>query len=147
MKRFFALILVFAMLLCCTGCGGGGSYGVRPVQTLVEQEYSIAFRPGDTTYTYMAAMVQTLAYEGKVDELAVKWLGDRIIEFDKDPSLMEQIGMPQPKTIIIGVDINSFPMAYVSNGEFWGFDVELAIAVCERLGWTPIFQEIEKEDV
>lgn len=146
MKKFFAVLLIVAMLLCCTGCGGS-SYGVRAVQTLVEQEYSIAFRPGDTTYTYMAAMLQQLAYEGKVDELAVKWLGDRIIEFDKDPTLMEQIGMPEPKTVIIGVDINSFPMAYVSNGEFWGFDVELALVVCQRLGWTPIFQEIEKEDV
>ena len=112
MKRFFALILIIAMVLCFAGCGGS-SYGVRSVQTLVEQEYSIAFRPGDTTYTYMAAMLQQLAYEGKVDELAVKWLGDRIIEFDKDPTLMEQIGMPEPKTVIIGVDINAFPMSYV----------------------------------
>ena len=101
MKRIFAILLIVAMLLCCTGCGGS-AYGVRSVQTLVDQEYSIAFRPGDTTYTYMAAMLQYLAYEGKVDELAVKWLGERIINFDKDPSLMEQIGMPEPKTIIIG---------------------------------------------
>lgn len=146
MKKFICLLLILSMLLCLAGCGGS-SYGVRTVQTLVEQEYSMAFRPGDTTYTYIAAMVQQLAYEGKVDELAVKWLGDRIIDFDKDPALLEQIGLPEPRTIIIGVDINSFPMAYVANGEYWGFDVELALAVCERLGWTPIFQEIEKENV
>ena len=147
MKRILCLILALSMLLCCTACGGGSSYGVRTVQTLVEQEYAIAFRPGDTTYTYMAAMIQALAYEGKVDELAVKWFGDRIIDFDKDPSLLEQIGLPEPKSIIIGVDINSFPMAYMANGEYWGFDVELALVVCERLGWQVSFQQIEKENV
>ena len=44
--------------------------------------------------------------------------------------------MPEPRTFIIGVDINSFPMAYVVDGNYWGFDVRLAMAVCERLGWT-----------
>ena len=146
MKRILSLFLTLVMLLVCTGCGGRG-YGVRTVQTLVEQEYAMAFRPGDTTYTYVAAAVQSLAYEGRVDELAVKWLGERIVDFDKDPELLQTIGMPEPRTLIIGVDINSFPMAYLANGEYWGFDVELALAVCERLGWTPVFQTIEKENV
>ncbi len=146
MKKLVSLFLALSMLLGLAGCGGS-SYGVKSVQTLVEQEYSMAFRPGDTTYTYVAAAVQTLAYEGRVDELAVKWLGERIIDFEKDPELLQSIGMPEPRTLLIGVDINSFPMAYLSNGEYWGFDVELALAVCEKLGWTAQFQTIEKENV
>jgi len=146
MKRAISLLLIACLALSLCACGSGG-YGVKPVQTLVEQEYAMAFRPGDTTYTYVAAAVQSLAYEGKVDELAVKWLGERIIQFDKDPELLQTIGMPEPRTLIIGVDINSFPMAYLSNGEYWGFDVELAMAVCAKLGWTAVFQTIEKENV
>ena len=38
-------------------------------------------------------------------------------------------------------------MAYISNDSYWGFDVELAMAVCERLGWTLKMQPIEKENV
>ena len=43
--------------------------------------------------------------------------------------------------------INSFPMAYISNGEFWGLDAELAREVADLLGWDLKFQEIEKENV
>ena len=43
--------------------------------------------------------------------------------------------------------MNSFPFSYLSNGEFWGLDVELAMAVCEKLGWTLKMQSIEKENV
>lgn len=39
------------------------------------------------------------------------------------------------------------PLAYVVDGNYWGFDVQLAMAVCERLGWTLQIQPIEKENV
>ena len=38
-------------------------------------------------------------------------------------------------------------MAYISNGEFWGLDAELAREVASMLGWEIKFQEIEKENV
>ena len=38
-------------------------------------------------------------------------------------------------------------LAYVVDGNYWGFDVQLAMAVCERLGWTLQIQPIEKENV
>ena len=44
--------------------------------------------------------------------------------------------------MIIGYTVYE-PMNYTdANGEFTGFDTELAIAVCEKLGVTPKFQEI-----
>lgn len=45
-------------------------------------------------------------------------------------------------TLVIGYTVYA-PMNYTDeNGEFTGFDTELATAVCEQLGVTPEFQEI-----
>lgn len=146
MKKLICIILAVCVCLGCTGCGGS-SYGVKTVQTLVEQDYSIAFRTDDPTASYVTAAIEVLAAEGKVDELAVKWFGERMISFNKRADALDITGVPEPRDFIIGIDINSFPMAYVANGEYWGFDVELAMAVCDRLGWNLKMQPIEKENV
>lgn len=146
MKKLMALLLVLCIGASLCACGGS-SYGVKTVMTLVEQEYSLAFRAGDNTYNYVKAALETMAAEGSVDSLTAKWFGDRIVTFDKDPEALTNIGMPEPRDFIIGVDINSFPMAYLANGDYWGYDIELATAVCNRLGWNLKIQQIEKEDV
>ncbi len=146
MKKAICILLIICMALGCTACGGG-SYGIKIIQTLVEQDYSLAFRTGDPTATYVIAALETLAAEGKVTELSTKWFGEKAVNFKKTPGALEKTGMPEPRDFIIGVDINSFPMAYIANGEYWGFDVELAMAVCEKLGWNLKIQQIEKENV
>jgi len=154
MKKSIAILLALALCLCLCACGGS-SYRVKVVQTLQEQEYSLAFRVGDGVADYVTAAIETLNAEGKVDELAVKWFGERIIRFERDADALNKLrrgadGELQeipPRDFIIGIDINSFPMAYLAGGEYWGFDVELAIAVCDRLGWTLKMQPIEKENV
>ena len=144
---FFAKITSAALLLCCTACGSRGSYGVETVATMVEQEYSLAFRVGDPIQRYVTAALEVLSAEGRVDELATKWFGERIINFKRDAKAMDEMQDLGRRDLIIGVDVNSFPMAYLSNGEFWGFDVELAMSVADRLGWDLKIQPIEKEDV
>ena len=52
--------VIMSMLLPLCACGGS-SYGVKTVQTLVEQDYSLAFRKGDTVATYVAATIVALA--------------------------------------------------------------------------------------
>lgn len=154
MKRITACILALALAVSLCACGGN-SYRVKTVQTLVEQEYSLAFRTGDPTADYVRAAIETLCAEGKVDELANKWFGDRIIQFERDSQALDKLlddgqgGQREleSRDFIIGVDVNAFPMAYLSGTEYWGFDVEMAIAVCERLGWTLRIQQIEKENV
>ncbi len=146
MKRALCMILALCLCLGCAACGGSG-YGVKVVQTLVEQDYSLAFRTQDPLSMYVAAALQVLSSEGRVDELSVKWFGERLVSFDRDPDALGRTGLPEPRDFIIGVDPNSFPLAYLSNGEYWGFDVELATLVCERLGWKLKIQPIEKENV
>ena len=149
MRKIIAIALALTLLLGCTACGRsvGRSGGVRTVTTLVQQDYSLAFRVGDPTRDYIDAALKVLTAEGRVDELATKWFGGRIISFERDAAAMDELEIPGPRDLIIGVDVNSFPMAYLANGEFWGFDVELAMAVADRLGWNLKIQTIEKEDV
>lgn len=146
MKKTVCILLVLCMGAALCACSSGG-YGVKAVQTLVEQDYSLAFRNDDPTYFYVKAALETLNAEGRVKELAFKWLGGDVIEFDSNPTALEELGMPEPQIFVIGADINSFPMSYLSSGTFWGFDIELAYAVCDRLGWELQIQQIEKENV
>lgn len=146
MKKSFCILLILCLCLGCAACGGRG-YGVREIQTLVEQDYSIAFRTGDPKAVYVAAALEVLNAQGKVDELAMKWFGEKIVSFGRAEDALDRTGMPEPQDFIIGIDINSFPMAYLANGDYWGFDIELAMAVCDLLGWNLKLQPIEKENV
>ena len=148
MKRLICTILILSMAVSLCACGGGGKYGVTEVETLVEQEYSLAFRQNDPVYYYVTGALRVIMAQGTVDELAVKWFGSRCIDFESDPKALDEIGLPEPRTFIIGVDVNSFPMVYLNaSGEFWGFDIELAKAVADLLGWELKAQAIEKENV
>lgn len=133
-----------ALSLCACG---GESYGVKTVLTLVEQEYSLAFRNDDVTYYYVAAAIEKLNADGTVPELAYKWFGKDITTFGNDADAIEEIGMPAPRRFCIGLDPNAFPVSYSSSGTYWGFDIQLAMAVCEFLGWELVLQPIEKEEV
>ncbi len=146
-----AICLVLALVLCfgLCACGlGSSAYGVRTIKTLVQQEYSLAFRMNDPTADFVIAALEVLSARGTVDELAIRWFGSRIIDFDSNEKALEQVTEENfPRDFIIGIDINSFPMAYITDDRYWGYDVELAMAVCELLGWTLKIQPIEKENV
>jgi len=134
--------------MCLSLCAcGRNSYGVKAVLTLTEQEYSIAFRNDDPLYYYVSAALAELNYEGKISELAHKWFGEDITTYDKKENALDEFIEPEKRTLIIGVDPNSFPVCYVTNNTYWGYDIELADAVCEKLGWELQVIAIEKENV
>ena len=146
MKRLICILLVLCLIAPLSGCGRL-RYGVNAVQVLVEQDYSLAFRNNDPLYFYVTAALSVLAAEGRVDALSTKWLGSASLNYARQADALELLQPPEPQDLIIGLDINAFPFAYLSNGEYWGLDVELAMAVCEKLGWTLKMQPIEKENV
>ena len=49
-------------------------------------------------------------------------------------------------TLLVGADPDAYPLGYLEGDQFTGFDVELARAVCERLGWDVQFISIKSED-
>lgn len=147
MKKFLCVLLVLCLIpgLCARG---GFKYGIKEVQVLVEQDYSLAFRNDDPVYQYVTAAISVLAAQGKVDELSLKWLGSAdAISFSKQADALTALAPAEKRVFTVGMDVNSFPLAYISNGEFWGLDAELARAVAELLGWELKFQAIEKENV
>jgi len=146
MKKIILLLLAVSMLLGLSACGS--AYGVSTLETLVEQSYSLAFRNADDTTYYVVAALEQLNAEGRVEELARKWFGSNIISFGKRAGAVDELGNIPAQTFIIGIDTDSFPMAYKdANGQYFGFDIELAEAVANKLGWTLQIQPIKKEDV
>ena len=145
-KKLVCLLLALALCLSLAGCGGV-SYGVNAIMTLVEQDYSMAFRNDDMVYYYVVAALEELNAEGTINELCRKWLGSNMVSFGRKADALSAYEPPEPRTFIIGVDENSFPFAYGDNGNYWGFDVELATRMCEKLGWTLQVHVVEKENV
>ena len=147
-RRALTALLALLLLLPLTACGSNEGYGIKAVQTLVEQEYSMAFRNNAPIIYYVVAAIKVLAAQGRIDELAGKWFGTAsAVTFERDAAALDNLAVPENKTFIVGVDANSFPMVYSSNGTLWGFDIEMAIAVTELLGWTLKTQVIEKEKI
>lgn len=144
--KILCLAALLALSLALSGCGDRG-YRVKTVVTLVEQEYSLAFRNDDPLRYYVVAAIEELNAEGRVDELSRKWFGKNAIDFGKKADALSELLPPEPHTLLLGVDANSFPMAYMQGGYYWGYDVELATLVCEKLGWEMQIIPIEKENV
>ena len=71
-KKTLCAALALLMLLALTACGENMSYKVRSVTTLVEQEYSLAFRNDDPLRDYVVAAIEELNAEGRVEELSRK---------------------------------------------------------------------------
>ena len=144
-KRIICAALALAMVLSLCGCGSDGKYKV--VKSLGSQEYSIGFRNGDSTYHYIDKAIKELAYEGVIDELSTQWFGSsRAVSFPSQKDALSELGYIAERTFIIGVDLDSAPMAFTKGEEYVGFDIDLAGKVCEKLGWVLKIQPIHSED-
>lgn len=143
--RLAALLLVLCLMLPLAGCGKVvGRY--RVLETLATQEFSIGYRENDYVRYYVDAALQTLAADGTVGTLAYKWFGEDKTSFSKNINALEQAGQAAPRTLLIGVDADAFPMSYLDGETYSGFDVELAREVCSRLGWEAKFISIKAEN-
>lgn len=146
-KRILCIILAAAMALALCACGGdsGGKY--KSAASLGSIEYSIGFRNGDSTYHYVDRALKELAYEGKIAELSSKWFGsDSAVSYEKDADALDELGYIAKRNFIIGADMESVPLSFYDGSGYTGFDIELARAVCEKLGWTLAVQPIRSED-
>ncbi len=144
-KRMLAITLVLCLLLPMAACGQiVGSY--RIVETLGEQSYSIGFRNDDYVRYYVEAALQELAADGTISGLANSWFIENNTYFASRSGALSQFdGIPQ-RTLLVGADPDAYPLSYLEGDQFTGFDVELARAVCERLGWSVQFISIKSED-
>lgn len=144
MKKIICIVLAAVMCLSLTACGGSG---YKSVKTLRDTEYSIGFRNGDSIYYYIEAAIKELNSEGVVGDLSAKWFGKSgAVDFPRGRNALDDISYIPERDFIIGVDLSSYPLCFADGDGYSGFDVELAQAVCEKLGWTLKVQPIESAD-
>ena len=140
-KRIAALLLALALCFSFTACSKTvGSY--RVVKTLGTEQFRIGFRDGDQAAVYVNAALKVLAADGTIHSLALKWFGTDNTTFDSDAGALDALGDIPQRTFIMGLNEERFPMSYADGDGYSGFDVELAQAVCARLGWTLQYQSI-----
>lgn len=111
------------------------------------EEYGIAFRKGSDIVPAVNKAILELANEGTMDKIASTYkLADLIIKDGKaydDAVVAGDLDyIKQKGELIIGITLFA-PMNYNDeNGKLIGFETEFATAVCEKLGVTPKFVEI-----
>jgi len=111
--------------------------------------YGIAFRKGSDVTAKVNEAIKTLKDNGKLAEIASTYkLQDRIVATDSfDPFKQDEENsdweyIKNKGELIIGITYFA-PMNYENDkGELVGFETEFAKAVCEILGVTPKFVEI-----
>ena len=148
MKKTLALVLclVMAFTLVLTGCNNVADEDAGYVvleESLAAEEYGIAFRKGDVLCDEVNNALKVLKAEGKVAEVAEKWFGSDITVIEADAAALDA-GYTEGRTLKVGLDDSFPPMGYRDdNNEIVGFDIDLAKAVCEKLGWGVEFIPID----
>ena len=152
MKKLITIIL--AVLMLCTvfvGCGEKLGYDDLAIVDLgLEREYfGIAFRSGSDMTRKVEDITVQLLNEGKLEEFSKKYEVGAISKDDYKPAADACEGsgdwdyIKAKGTLVIGIT-DYKPMDYLDeNGEWIGFDADYARAVCEKLGVTPVFKEID----
>jgi ABC-type amino acid transport substrate-binding protein len=146
--RGFLPILILILFLLMQGCTGRvGSYGnYRVLKSYNPSKLAIGFRNDDWIATYVTAALKVSAAEGTVHHNAIRWFGSDQISFPADPTAMDNIGAIPPRTLLVGCDVDVYPMSYMVEDRFEGFDVDIARDVCYRLGWSLYFIPIKAEN-
>lgn len=148
------LVVILAVLMLCTafaGCGEQLGYEDLAIVDLgLEREYfGIAFRSGSDMTRKVEDITVTLFDEGKIQEFSQKYEVGAVSKEDYAPKADACEGSDDwayikgKGTLVIGIT-DYKPMDYRDdNGEWIGFDADYARAVCEKLGVTPVFKEID----
>ena len=111
---------------------------------LSSEEYGIGFKKGDTELRdkVQATLLDMLA-DGTFDEIAEKWGLEGSICLTADDEVQEETAADD-NTFIVGFDAEFPPYGYKNDdGEYVGFDLDLAQEVCDRNGWILKKQPIE----
>ncbi len=115
-----------------------------------EEEYGIAFRKGSDMTAAVNEVIRELKADGTLGKIAETYklsdllLGDAQSDaFVQSETDSDYAAIMEKGTMVIGITYFA-PMNYKDdNGELIGFETEFAKAVCEKLGLTPEFQEID----
>ena len=152
MTKVISLVLALVMCLALCACGKkDASYKMLDEKVSTEQ-YAIGFKKGNTELrdAVQAALFQ-LYKDGKVEEIAKKYSDynlDAMLCLDKQTETTFDAAQASDEfkartTFTVGFDAEYPPYGYMgADGEYTGFDLDLAQAVCDIYNWelvkTPI---------
>ena len=111
---------------------------------LSSEEYGFGFKKGNTELRdkVQATLLDMLA-DGTFDEIAKKWGLEESICLTADDEVQEET-TADDNTFVVGFDAEFPPYGYKNDdGEYVGFDLDLAQEVCDRNGWILKKQPIE----
>ena len=168
-KKWMALLSAAVMMLSLVACGnsgsasgsgssaassgGAGSDGVKfvmldtPVST---EQYGIAFKKGNTALaSTIKGVLDEMYQDGTFAQITEKWgLADMSCYDSAAVSTPEGAAeIPEDtgrSSLTLGFDAEYPPYGYKDdNGDYVGYDIDLATEVCSRLGWTLNLQPID----
>lgn len=153
--KLLSLLLALVMVLGLAACNSSQNPGASPTpaegssrylildNVLAEEEYGIGFRKNDELCTFVDAALKVLKADGKLAEISNQWFGEDITTIEADAKALDELS-PEPREFILGLDDSFPPMGYRdSENNIVGFDIDVATAVCEKLGWTLTLKPID----
>lgn len=154
MKKILAILLTVVLL--CTGlasCAKPTYADLAIVDLGLEREYfGIAFRSGSDMTRKVEDITLQLIDAGVFEELSAKYEVSGVGKGEYTPKAEAYTDsgdwayIQGKGKLVIGIT-DYKPMDYKDeNGEWIGFDADYARKVCEKLGVTPEFKEIEWEN-
>ncbi len=104
--------------------------GIIP-QPIAQCDYGFIFPKGSALAAQFDEVIERLRDDGTLETLKAEWTGPN--EAVKD---VPDQDWPTPNgTLTMAVVDTQEPMAYLSNGHYVGYDVELALLCCKKLGY------------
>lgn len=145
MKKVLCTLLALTMALLLAACGGNSSSSAEYVfldEELGTESYAIGFRQGDEELAKtVTGAVMALVKDGTYAKIGENYPDIKdylcLTADDVDESMIPEKGSGDANyTFKHGFDLDYPPYSYLKDdGSVGGFDVEMAKAVCEYMGW------------
>lgn len=148
LKKIVAVLLALTFALALAACGGSEETATSDApyvfleEELGVESYAIGFRQGDEDLAKtVSGAVQALVLDGTYEKIGAKYpdIKDYLClkAEDVDESAIPEKGSGDANyTFKHGFDLDYPPYSYLQDdGTVGGFDVEMAQAVCEYMGW------------
>lgn len=145
MKKLVSVLLALVMVLALAACGKGGDSAAKYVfleEEMGTESYAIGFRQGDEELAKtVSGAVMALVKDGTYAKIGEKYPDIKdylcLTADDVDESAIPEKGSGDANyTFKHGFDLDYPPYSYLKDdGSVGGFDVEMAQAVCDYMGW------------
>jgi len=147
-KKCIAILLLLALLASLSGCGETEDSAFRVLEVLGEKQFCAICRGGDKLAPLIDAALKTVAGNGQLANITVRWLGRDRSCLEGDAAALNALEeLPTPRRLIIGVETDYEPIAFEDSGTLRGMSVELAQAIGEVIGWEIMLLPITPDDV